>query len=202
MKFKLILLLVICFVIAGCGERPEKNISREWEEDFEIEYPEAIAIEEEAVLTFVIHHSLRIPDFILTIQVLPREKDYLIYIDSQPMLKDDEWKYTEYHREKKLSEKDYEHLKSLMDRIEWKKLNELSESIIGLDGEVWGMRYKTGDTVKSTGLWCPQDQRQKEYRDFLNAAKFLMTCAGLDYTKLADPEKYVPTVTTLSESGG
>lgn len=193
MKFISIILLTFFLLFASCKEK--KDFPKE---DSELgngvcQYPEPVATEENAVLVFVIQHSLRIPDNRITIQLLIDDETYRLYIDSQPMPDIPEMKYTQYHREKKLSHKDGEYLLSRLEKINWKSLEK--EDSLGMDGEIWSMNYKTGKIDRNVELFCPYDEStNSDYMAFVDAAKALLNYAGLDYNRLTDPELYEPTI--------
>jgi hypothetical protein len=173
------MLSTVFLLFASCGKKLDPN---------------PVPIEDNAVLAFVIEHSMRIPDNRITVQFLPDGEQYRIYIDSRSMPDCPEWEYTQYHREKILSQKDYNNLQTFLEQINWEVLEK--ENPFGVDGEVWSMKYKTEGTVKNVELFCPYDEFKPEYRAFLDAARVLLTYSELDYNSLADYEMYEPTINT------
>ena len=192
MRFISIILFTFLLLFAGCEENTDLPIEDAGQEIGICQYPEPVATEENAVLVFIIQHSLRIPDNRITVQLLPDGDIYRLYIDSQPMPDVPEMKHTQYHREKNLSQKDGEYLLSLLEKINWKSLEK--EDPLGLDDEVWSMNYKKDDIDRNAELFCPYDESNADYISFVDVVKILLTQAGLDYNRLTNPDLYEPTI--------
>ena len=177
----------------SCDKKTDSTI--DYEEKYSVnEYPDPVPIDEDAVLVFVIQHSMWIPDNRITVQLKQDGERSCLYIDSQPMTDVPEFEDTQYHREKELSQKDFNCIQSLLEKINWKKLEK--DDSFGVDGEIWSMNYKIGGFIRNVELFCPYDKSESDYKAFLDASKILLSYTGLDYNRLTDPEIYEPTINT------
>ena len=134
-------------------------------------------------IKFELTHSLRIPDYIVTIEMRKKKDMVFTHVTSDPMKKINEWKHTVVDTSYSIDTSLFFRIAASLQKISKKDIE--NAGVDGLDGYTCMIAFGNEDSLSYYSVWSPDyATKKRKLSEFLAACKLIIKTAGLKPKKI------------------